>query len=575
MPKISQNPQAVLKNLQNLFFFLILGLIVFNFSQCSNRMPITGGPKDTIPPFVKESFPRHQGLNHQGQKISITFNEWIREKQLLKALLITPPVQSFTFKINKNRVEVTVLDTLKPNTTYNFNFRNGIEDINEGNTAVMDTLKREPLRLAFSTGSVIDTLSIRGSVMGLLNNKPMKEIIISMYREDDTLKIDKHKPYYFTISDEKGNFRIDNIRAGKYKIYALQDDNNNFTYQEPEMIGFLAEGITVSPDSMTNIQLKLVKEDHTPPKLLKNSPLDTDYIFEFDEPVSKYKIELLDNKPKDLIASALDDKKKLIKLYNLKAQYDSLQVKLMIDDTLGNQLIDTIKFAFKKEEGRETRRTRKGNENRKGLLTLSYELKTGAGVEKNLDMAIQFDKPISTNDFTKLRYRIDGDTLQGSQLLFADSLQYFEWNEDKTNLAINKFIKFEKEIEVLADSGAFVSIKNDTNKLYKQKFSLKDPDKAALIAGRVNTQAEAYIIQLLTEKATLVKEQKNVKSFNFGYLPAGTYQIRIIIDRNRNGRWDSSDVLKNISPEEIFFRELPNNGKVREGWELQGADLDF
>lgn len=574
MPNYSQNSQAIFKSLQNLFFILMLWLIVLNFSQCSNRMPITGGPKDTIPPFVKESFPRHQGLNHQGKLITIRFSEWIREKQLLKALLITPPIQGYTFKIIKDRIEITVLDTLKKNTTYNFNFRDGIEDINEGNTAVMDTLKKEPLRLAFSTGDEIDTLKVKGKVIGLLDNKPAKEIIISMYREDDTLKIDKHKPYYFTISDEKGDFQIDNVKAGQYKIYALKDDNNNFTYQEPELIGFLAEGLKVSADSTPNITLKLTPEDHTPPKMEKNSPLDSDYIFEFNEPISLYQVDLLDNISKDLITSSLDSKKKVIKLYNLKNQFDSLSVKLTVADTLGNQLIDTIKFAFKKEEAKDTRRNRRGD-NKKGALSILYELSSGNGVEKNLQLNLQFDKPIAKSDFTRLRYRIDGDTLQGKQLIYVDSIRFFEWNEDRTLLKIDKFINFDKEIEILADSGAFVSIKNDTNRLIKQKFPLKNPDKLALIAGRVNTQAPAYIIQLLTDKAILVKEQKNVKNFYFGYLPAGSYQIRIIIDRNANGRWDSSDVLKNIPPEEVYFRELPNNGKVREGWEIQGATLDF
>lgn len=59
-------------------------------------------------------------------------------------------------------------DTLKANTTYNFNFGNSIADNNEGNVLPY-------YNFVFSTGSIIDSLYISGNVDDVL--RPRKRIV--------------------------------------------------------------------------------------------------------------------------------------------------------------------------------------------------------------------------------------------------------------------------------------------------------------------------------------------------------------------------------------------------------------
>ncbi|MCU0446621.1 MAG: Ig-like domain-containing domain [Microscillaceae bacterium] len=558
-----------------LIAFFLSPLLVLN--NCANRMAPTGGAKDSLAPYLKESIPRNQGINHTGKTLVLKFNEWIREKELLKQLIITPPIQQgFSFKIIRDRLEITILDSAwRTNTTYNLNFRKGIEDITEGNVAILDTLKREPLRLAFSTGNTIDTLQVRGKVLSLLTNEAVKDAVVSLYRLDDTLRIDRDKPYYYTLTDEKGEFKIENIRAGKYQIYALADKDNNSLYREPEAIGFINSGISVGDTAQNNdLILQIASEDHTRPKLARARPLDAEYLLEFSEGLNAINIEVQDNPQKDLLAYNLDEKGKILKLFNLQSVYDSLSLRINVKDSLGNALDTTAKIAFKKIEEKENRR-RKETENTGKVLDVKMELRTGTGIEKQLELDFIFDKPVKSLDFQKINYRLDKDTINQSPLLEAKDTASYRWDATRSRLSVTKKINLKSEILILLDSAAFVSVKGETNRKNQQSFKLKDVANFATISGRVNTKEPAYIIQLLNDKFALIAERRNTPNFEFLYLPAGTYQIRVIIDKNNNGRWDSSNTLKNIPAEPVYFRFLQNNGKLKERWDIEGTLVEF
>jgi uncharacterized protein (DUF2141 family) len=563
--------------LVNIFLFLFFLSPLFFLNNCANRMAPTGGPKDTLPPFLKESIPRNQGINHQGNLLIIKFNEWIREKELLKQLIITPSLkQGFTFKVNRDKLEITILDSaLRANTTYNFNFRKGIEDISEGNVAVMDTIKREPLRLAFSTGNTIDTLEISGKVVNLLTNQPIKDAVISLYRMDDTLRVDRDKPYYYTLADEKGVFRIENIRAGKYQIYAIADKDNNSIYREPEAIGFIAGGIAVGDTAKNNnLLLQMAIENNSKPKFERVRPLDAELLLEFSEGLRYAQVEVIDAPQKDLLAYNLDEKGKTLKLFNLQAVYDSLNLRILARDSVGNALDTTAKVAFKKVEEKENRR-RKDENVKVNTLDFEMELRTGGGIEKNLELDFTFDKPIKSLDFQKLNYQLDKDTLKTYPLLLEKDTASYRWDATRSRLSITKKISLKAEMEITVDSAAFINVKNETNRAKNQSFKLKDAANFATISGKVVSNEPNFIIQLLNDKFDLISERKNAKTFEFLYLPAGTYQIRVIVDKNNNGVWDSSNVLKNLPAEPVYFRVMQNNGKVKERWEITGTLVEF
>ena len=62
-------------------------------ASCAKRGSITGGLKDTLGPELKISFPKKFSTDFKGNEIKLTFDEYIKLKDLNKQLIISPPMK--------------------------------------------------------------------------------------------------------------------------------------------------------------------------------------------------------------------------------------------------------------------------------------------------------------------------------------------------------------------------------------------------------------------------------------------------------------------------------------------------
>ena len=69
--------------------FILLALTVIS---CAKRGSITGGLKDTIAPVLRASFPKNLSVNFKGKEINLTFDEYVKLKNLNKQLIVSPPM---------------------------------------------------------------------------------------------------------------------------------------------------------------------------------------------------------------------------------------------------------------------------------------------------------------------------------------------------------------------------------------------------------------------------------------------------------------------------------------------------
>src|SRR5690606_17088063 len=185
---------------------LTIGLIAIIFA-CAKQTSPTGGPKDTIPPRLINSLPRHEALNSNPTTITLEFTEHIILANPKEQIIITPDIQKkYEITAKKTRVIMQLENKLDSNTTYSINFRDAVQDITEKNPA-------RNLRLAFSTGSYIDSLSISGTVRDLFQNKEVKDATVALF-QSDTFDIFKHKPVYLTKTNDKGEYSIENLKHG-------------------------------------------------------------------------------------------------------------------------------------------------------------------------------------------------------------------------------------------------------------------------------------------------------------------------------------------------------------------------
>lgn len=85
----------------------------------------------------------------------------------------------------------------------------------------------------------------------------------------------------------------------------------------------------------------------------------------------------------------------------------------------------------------------------------------------------------------------------------------------------------------------------------------------------VPDSAAAYIVDLMNEKKEVIDSKQILKStiLNYADYPIGAYNVRIIYDNNKNGKWDSGNVSKRQQPEKVWYYEKPIT--LRANWEAE------
>lgn len=150
---------------------------------------------------------------------------------------------------------IELKDTLKPNTTYTIDFTNSIADNNEKNVF-------ENFSFAFSTGGVIDTLEVSGVLLNAENLEPqpaLRSACIATW-----LVCFVKLPFDRTSrTNDKGEFTIRNIAPGTYHIFALNDVNRDYKFDQPgEDIAFL-DSVIVPSFELTTRQDTIWKDSLT------------------------------------------------------------------------------------------------------------------------------------------------------------------------------------------------------------------------------------------------------------------------------------------------------------------------
>ncbi|HTB32071.1 MAG TPA: Ig-like domain-containing protein, partial [Bacteroidia bacterium] len=241
---------------------------VLLFSQCAIVVRPTGGPKDTTPPKVLGYLPANKSTHFNLKKIRITFDEYIQLKELNKQLIVSPPLKYPLQTILKGKtLEITLKDTLKDNSTYTFNFGNAIIDNNEGNV-----LKN--FQYVISTGDHIDSLSVSGHVQDAFTHDPIKAGYVMLYSDLSDSAVYKKLPAYIALTDDQGNYRIENLSPGTYRTIAISKAQGGDYIYHPytEGIGFKSRLTEIQLPDTANLNVFMEQEPHL--KFIKAKAID-------------------------------------------------------------------------------------------------------------------------------------------------------------------------------------------------------------------------------------------------------------------------------------------------------------
>ncbi|WP_109833057.1 Ig-like domain-containing domain [Reichenbachiella versicolor] len=563
-------------------------LLVFAFAMsCANQSSPTGGPKDTIPPTLIHSKPLHKTVNYTGQDFTLTFDERVSADRIKQNLIITPYIENpYKFKVKKNTVILQFEEPFDSATTYTLNFAEGIGDITEKNPPVN-------LKLAFSTGPILDSIYLKGYVHDLYTNAPIKEALVSLYSEEDTIDAFTGKPRYFTKTDEEGLFTIENIKNGKYKLYAFMDANNNMKIEPSDELHGFKSGYIDLNQSVDEIKIPVQIIDSRELKLSRGKSTGRYFDVLYNKFLSKYLIKPLENKPLPLPKTNLISENQTIRFYKpnkFKYERDSLGLIIQVFDSLENNRQDTLYVKFK--------------ESKRKPATFEYTMVPAASyrLEDSLKITIDFTKPITS-------YSTDSISLNYDTLLIEYlTEEVFSWNQDftkfhvKTPVNKNVFpdlidslllnyqdttntdsIFFtEKSYLMNVDTSlinfnipaaAFVSVENDTTKAITRGYLFKNSTASGIISGTITSTSSNFTLQLVDPSYKIIQSTDSKTTYKFKDIEPGKYTFRILIDDNADGEWSSGNIIEDIEPESIYF--YPEVFDVRANWELENVNIQF
>ena len=213
-----------LNQLNKITLYLCL-LILFS---CASVKAPQGGPLDSEPPKLISTSPAILTDLTQGQKITLSFNEFIKEKSLKNAIEIFPNIdQKIVFEYNGKDVVITLPSDLEKDKTYVISLNSNLSD--EQNVKL-----NENIVIPISLSNSINQAAIKGKIFGSYS----KPSILLWKGMIDKSELISKKPDYIISSSDKFSFGY--LAYDKYTVLAVDLYNPKLSL-EKNKISFSSE----------------------------------------------------------------------------------------------------------------------------------------------------------------------------------------------------------------------------------------------------------------------------------------------------------------------------------------------
>ncbi|MFN4082750.1 MAG: Ig-like domain-containing protein [Bacteroidia bacterium] len=517
------------------FLSIISLLLIFSCAQISTP---GGGPKDDKPPVVVSETPKNKTINFKGDEIKIRFDEIINVTNI-NQIIISPNIETKPEIDFKGKIlTVKFKDKIDENKTYTINFGNSIVDVNEGNIL-------QNYSYVFSTGNYLDISSIKGFVKLAFNLNEQSKWIVAAYKVDnfnDTTILNKF-PDYFTLTDENGNFKIENIADDVYKIFSFNDLNRNLKYDKNEPIAFNTEIIDLKKDSLNTIKLFGYEPDIHEENYIKDSFVLYKglYIFSIYKPK---KLKIIPEQFNEYYIKKIKYNNEIDSIYIFipdASETEDVIFKKFID----NNLESTFKLKYKRS-----------------LKLNSFNIKIEEPLNKNDKLLIKSSNPIKNINKNLVSFKEDTIEIFDYKILRNDSFSF----------EIQHYFKNEINYSLEIKDSALTDVFGQYNNKKSTSFRLKNQnDFGFLKLNIIKNDTFQYIIQLIenNKEEKVIKESKLKISneISLDFINPGNYKIKIIKDENYNGKWDNGNIKYKIQPEKVAYLTEPLN--IKAFWDIE------
>jgi hypothetical protein len=384
--------------------------------------------------------------------------------------------------------------------------------------------------------------------------------------------------------DTTGKFRLDSIRlsARDSLIRSLQD-TSGFSMADSSLVG-LNDSLTLADLAPWSIfvDVFLFQEDKLPQYLIDNTRKDrqklsmrfnrrvTDTVIleplDFETAGDWYIFE--EHVMKDTFDYWITD--------SMIYKKDSLTIlaTYQVTDSLMNfvPFHDTLRFNFREPAKPEGRRRKQKEEDtgKEEQLAVGVILIGGQEQDPFNPLALEMQHPLSRIDASRISLVELKDTLR----LPVD----YSITRDQAKLR-RYFLKAgwegQSTYKLTLFPGAFIDVYGLTNDTISKQIKIRNPEYYGRLLLTLNGVSGQKILQVLDSKKTLVRERLvNLDGLvEFPHMPPSTFTLKLIDDRNGNGKWDTGDYLEHRQPEAVEFNPatitIRSNFDVELKWDLE------
>ncbi|MDE6070309.1 MAG: Ig-like domain-containing protein [Alistipes sp.] len=561
-------------------------------SRCASMMTPSGGPKDTLPPVIVEMTPDNFSTDRPlvgHPKIYIEFDEFVQLKDQQKEFFTSPGMKKKpTLTVRGKGIVIQLRDTLEPNTTYALDFGSALRDNNEGNPL-------HAMRYVFSTGPEIDSMILSGYTADAYKADSVSRTFIWFFPADSVENVAeydstlfKYKPAVIARAQTNGIFIAQNLKPIPYRVYAVQDKNDNQLYEPgTDQVGFL-DG-TYNPaelpdfamwfDSIRNyvsaepqLYLRMFTDRQFRRQLLAQSerPLQHKAMLYFSAAHPQIDSIRFDSIPEDgfIVDPQTVGRDTLALWFTVPSaelpdtirgsityyKHDSVNLLQRVTEPLKLPW----RFVETKEQERERqkleRERRKAEEageewtEPKPANPFAFKLSLSGEINPENHLVVDFDYPLARVDSSALLLTVTHPDKSVDDVpvhLVRDTASLRRWYFRAPWQTGGQYT-------LTVPEGAITDIAGFSNDSIVGKYTVLDPEKFATVkidvAGREGVR---YIIQLLDGGGSLKQERRDVVSgpVQFDYVSPGEIKFRVIEDLDGNGKWDTGDVVARRQPE--------------------------
>ena len=207
---------------------------------------------------------------------------------------------------------------------------------------------------------------------------------------------------------------------------------------------------------------------------------------------------------------------------------------------------------------------------------LNMELAKNGTIDVGDSIILKFDAPIASIDQNKIHLEIKRDTLwipiQSNALRQVDDCNPMRYWLPFSTLPDSTY-------RLTIDSAAVTSVYGLHNDALKKELKVRGLEEYANVYFKVNYTGKAFVELLASgEKVVRTATVRN-GAFELLNVPPSTYYLRLIIDNNGNGKWDTGNYLNHLQPEEVYYypkkMRLRANWDIDENWNIYQTALDL